>query len=301
VVMIVPESVPVAAGGGALLPSGVSAELVDARWPHVRVLITAPSGQALDVAQLVRKSGALGIFGSLLAVPRGQSAEGAEEPVQLAHAEPGVAAPSPLPLEEPPAIQESIQVALRAETPAPIAPAMGDDDIAAPAIALAEAPPQAAMPPAMGEDVVVAPVIAFAEAQPQAPVLPAAVEEIIAAPVIALAEAPTTAAVEPLILAAVDTGTMHDGAVAGRPVVEAPVPVEPVVAAPQLPQASAPAVSAEQPVIVASAEPNPESSVRRVSLVASDTPVWPAPVKLERVERRMPVIMFDRKGGIFHL
>lgn len=401
VAMIVPDTVPAAAGGGALLPAGVSAELLDARWPHVRVLITAPPGQALDVAQLVRKSGALGIFGSLLAVPRGQSAESTD--VQVARAEmpvPGspaegedvIAAPVIALVQKPPEVpvqvaaeDEVVEVPVialaEAQSPVPMpsaasndaiavpvvalvgeqlqtptSPAAGDDAVAALVIALIDEQPKAPVPPvaedkavaapeialaeaqappvpadaedkavaapvialaevppvpaAAEDNAVAAPVIAMAEEQARTQQLPAAAEDGIAVPIIAAAEAPTATAVEPLILAAVQTGTMHDGASAQEPAVEASEPVsrESVAVMPEPePQTTAVAAAAapSEPVIVASAESsaesNAESSVRRVALVASDTPVWPAPVKLQRVERHMPVIMFDRKGGIFHL
>jgi hypothetical protein len=178
--------------------------------------------------------------------------------------------------------------------------AMGDDDIAVPAAAAAPVRPQVSVLLAMGDDDIVVPVMVMAQVQPRTRVPLAAGDDDIAAPILTLARAPATKTLEPLILAAAHTGTMHDATVAERPAAMPEARPVAIAAMPQpavRPVLAEPAAAPAAPVIVASAE----TSYRRVALVASDTPVWPAPVKLDRVERRMPVIMFDRKGGIFHL
>ena len=434
VVMIVPGSVPVEAG--ALLPSGTSAEFIDARWPHLRAIITAPPGQTLDVAQLLRKSGALGIFGGMLAVPRGKSASGAGEPLQLAN----VAVPSAVepPLPDVPAVTVGgVQLALRdqarplartpiaavddfvalgddqaADAPQPIsnllaasdrenaAPGLApgaapprvsillatgyrdiatpgvassavmrqgstqraadDDPIVAPRVAVAESLPQRSAQRALGENEAAAPADASAESSPQETTLLATGEDKISAPRVAVAEslppesaqrasgemqvvAPVDTSaevlpplqtqfamyedefaapnitqtdvlknppVEPILLASVRTTSVRDVAAVDSPAafIEAPAPdssglslgaLEPT---PLQPDARMPA-GLPEPVRVASPASDAGSSPRRVRLVTSDTPVWPAPapVKLKRVERRMPAIMIGRRGGIFHL
>jgi hypothetical protein len=67
VFLIGAERSPMAKGGTITLAPGRSAELGDIRVPFVRVFVAAPSGQALDVDALVRRSPGVGMFSALFA------------------------------------------------------------------------------------------------------------------------------------------------------------------------------------------------------------------------------------------
>jgi filamentous hemagglutinin family protein len=53
-------------GGDVVLAAGQSVDLADSNVPDVRVVISAPGSQALNVGQLVAESGRVGIYGALV-------------------------------------------------------------------------------------------------------------------------------------------------------------------------------------------------------------------------------------------
>ncbi|MGP1609783.1 MAG: two-partner secretion domain-containing protein, partial [Burkholderiales bacterium] len=52
--------------GEILLAAGKSVELVDAQMPEVRVQLTAPDNQALNLGQLIADGGRIGMYGTLI-------------------------------------------------------------------------------------------------------------------------------------------------------------------------------------------------------------------------------------------
>jgi filamentous hemagglutinin family protein len=53
-------------GGEVLLAAGQTVELVQAAAPHLRVELTAPGNEAVNVGQIVARGGSVGMFGSLV-------------------------------------------------------------------------------------------------------------------------------------------------------------------------------------------------------------------------------------------
>lgn len=70
--------------GEVLVPAGGRIELADVAWPNIRVEITAPTDQPLNVSRLLAQNSVTGVFGGLFAGPKLRVRTGSDAPVMVA-------------------------------------------------------------------------------------------------------------------------------------------------------------------------------------------------------------------------
>jgi len=312
VYLIGAERTTLSKAGAILLAPGRVAELGDLRVPFVRVYVAAPTGVALDVDQLVSKHPAIGMFNALFAPAPSREGEAGEatvasvtvpaastivivsmkdEPASgasgsiLAFATAPVTERSVALLPVPPANVEERSGNLSSIPPASIVDRSFEARVAAVEDRSAML---ATIPPALiverGKVAFAAPVVDKGVAA--TPLVPAPTEERVA---IRIARAEVRQV--PLEPAAVERAVEQIARI-GKPV---------------------PGVVTESELVAAKNRSGPSTGVVQVAL---STPVVvvsakgdafvprepaQAPIKLAAVQKRLPSVMIDRKGGFFFM
>lgn len=301
-------AVATTATGEIVLAPGRTVELADIRWPHIRVQLTAPRDRTLNLSRLVEQSGQ--IFAGVAANSKITSQLGSVEATLIA------ALPAP-------DASDLLHAVVRVER------ASGGFRLFRAAAFLV---PESGM-------TAVAVAVNSTEASAVVESAPAAVAGIEARPIAppqvrgdsAAGDGPAAGTPVVVVLAATETAAaipvVETNIEVAASVVEAKVEVaapadetKSGVAAVAIDAAAPARIEAQAPAsidVAASAELAPEPVVlalARVELPAPAAPVaearpeakWmavaaPQPVKLERIERHMPMFIFDRRGGFTQL
>lgn len=247
--------------GAVMLAPGMRAELGDLRVPFVRVHVAAPPAAALDVDALVARRPQIGIFNALFL------------PAETRRGETGASAVASVsvPARQPGARRSKagrslpVQVALAAPVQERLVLPLPPAPVVERGFAAAVAPVEERIATAIVNEALVEERTVIAAATPsplQAKLLPAVLASL----------AQSFAAGEPAVLKEAEAAPLRVAAL----VAPAPAPA-PAIAAPV--------------VVVAAADP--------IAPPRAGKPA--APVRLAAVQKRMPRIMFDRKGAIFHM
>ena len=299
--------------GAILLAPGRTAELGDLRVPFVRVYVAAPTGVALDVDQLVSKHPAIGMFNALFAPAPSREGEAGETTVASVTVPAGASNIVIVSMKDEPATGASGSILAFAAAPVtersvallPVPPAnveersgnlssippasIVDRSFAARVAAVEDRSAMlASIPPALiverGKVAFAAPVVDKGVAA--TPLVPAPTEERVA---IRIARAEVRQV--PLEPAAVERAVAQIAHI-GKPLPGVVTESE-LVAAKNLsgPSTGVVQVALSTPVVVVSAKGD------------AFMPREPAqaPIKLAAVQKRLPSVMIDRKGGFFFM
>ncbi len=312
VYLIGAERTTLSKAGAILLAPGRAAELGDLRVPFVRVYVAAPTGVALDVDQLVSKRPAVGMFNALFAPAPSREGEAGEAMVASVTIPAGASNIVIVSMKDEPATGASSSILASAAAPVtersvallPVPPAnveersgnlssippasIVDRSFAARVAAIEDRSAiLASIPPALiverGKVVFAAPVVDKGVAA--TPLVPAPTEERVA---IRIARAEVRQV--PLERAAVERAA--EVARIGKPLPGVVTESE-LVKAKNLsgPSTGVVQVALSTPVVVVSAKG--DAFVPREPAQA--------PIKLAAVQKRLPSVMIDRKGGFFFM